>query len=190
MPGSHDLDRFRTLWDEHADAVHRYLARRAPQDCEDLLSMTFAVAWNKLGSVPQGAQARWWLLKVARRQVANHWRAFRRREGLKHRLAFEPHQSFASDDPQVSAALDCLTAKDREVLYLSAWEELTAAEMAVVLGVSPAAAEKRLTRARGRFAEIFADLSGSRRQVEIDKVRGATGVAVQDSRIGGVSDDR
>jgi len=190
MPRTHDLDRFRTLWDEHADAVHRYLARRAPQDCEDLLSMTFTIAWNKLGSVPQGVQARWWLLKVARRQVANHWRALRRREGLKRRLAFEPPQSVASDDPQVAAALGYLTAEDREVLYLSAWEKLTAPEMAAVLGVSAAAAEKRLTRARGRFAEIFADLSGSHRQTEIDTLRDAAGVAVQDSRTGGVSDGR
>jgi RNA polymerase sigma-70 factor (ECF subfamily) len=41
---------------------------------------------------------------------------------------------------------------DREILMLSAWEGLSASEIAATLGVSVDAAKKRLERAKRRFA--------------------------------------
>ena len=48
-------------------------------------------------------------------------------------------------------AISRLPERDREVLYLVAWEQLSPAEAAVVLGVSPDAARTRLHRARKRL---------------------------------------
>jgi RNA polymerase sigma-70 factor (ECF subfamily) len=53
----------------------------------------------------------------------------------------------------VAAALAQLSARDREVLTLSAWYELSAAEAAQALGCSPAAYNVRLHRARHRLAD-------------------------------------
>jgi DNA-directed RNA polymerase specialized sigma24 family protein len=59
----------------------------------------------------------------------------------------------------VSRALLTLGAKDREVLKLDAWDELTARDAGLVLGITPAAYEKRLQRARQRFRQVFDQLS-------------------------------
>ena len=45
-----------------------------------------------------------------------------------------------------------LTADDQELLRLLAWEQLTQAEAATVLGTSPNAIAIRLNRARRRFS--------------------------------------
>jgi RNA polymerase sigma-70 factor (ECF subfamily) len=54
---------------------------------------------------------------------------------------------------EVAAALESLNPADREVIRLRAWEELTAPQIAVVLGCSVAAAEKRMTRASQRLTK-------------------------------------
>jgi RNA polymerase sigma-70 factor (ECF subfamily) len=62
-----------------------------------------------------------------------------------------------SSDEAVATRLDVLRAlatlpeKDREVLILTAWEELTPHEAAAVVGVTPAAIRVRLHRARKRL---------------------------------------
>ena len=52
-------------------------------------------------------------------------------------------------------ALARLRPDDREILTLSAWEELTAAQIAQRFEITVAAAEKRLTRAKARFANVL-----------------------------------
>ena len=61
-------------------------------------------------------------------------------------------------------ALQQMRSADREVLMLSAWEELTGPQIAKVLGVSVSAAEQRLHRARHRFAQTLNAAAGSRSQ--------------------------
>lgn len=52
----------------------------------------------------------------------------------------------------VLAALDPL---DAEVLRLTVWEELTPAEIAVVIGTTSGAVRTRLMRARRRAQDLF-----------------------------------
>ena len=53
---------------------------------------------------------------------------------------------------KVVGVLQLLKPSDQEILMLAAWEELTAPEVAVVLGISTSAAEQRIHRAKRRFA--------------------------------------
>jgi RNA polymerase sigma-70 factor (ECF subfamily) len=57
-------------------------------------------------------------------------------------------------------ALNRMDALDREVLTLRHFEQLTSAEVARELGISPAAAGKRYLRALLRLKEILADAPG------------------------------
>jgi len=182
---------FRALWDAHAEVVYCYALRRAPSSAEDVRTMTFTAAWRKIERLPAGIEARWWLLRVARRQVANVWRSERRRRALYSRLASVPPPP-AEDlgNESVAVTLARLTPTDREVLLLFAWEGCTAPEIAVVLGISSAAAEKRLQRAKQRFAEMFTQVSGSPALEEIDEMRGTTRPVPNDSMEGGVGDVR
>ncbi len=58
-------------------------------------------------------------------------------------------------DPALAAALGCLNDADRELLLLIAWEALSPAEAAMVLGIKPATARVRLLRARRRLTQAL-----------------------------------
>jgi RNA polymerase sigma-70 factor (ECF subfamily) len=58
-------------------------------------------------------------------------------------------------------ALSQLPERDREVLLLIAWEGLSSARAARVMGVSANTFAVRLYRARRRFARALADESGN-----------------------------
>jgi RNA polymerase sigma-70 factor (ECF subfamily) len=73
-------------------------------------------------------------------------------------------------DADLAAAFAALSERDREVLRLIAWEELSLGQAAVVLGCSAVACRVRYHRAKSRLArrleslEAFhADLKGATR---------------------------
>lgn len=151
-------ERFRELYTSHFDALLGYALRRvaAPADAADVVSDTFLVAWRRRGHLPVGDEARLWLYGVARNVLANQRRGDRRRDRLGERLR-ERLQASAhlferpDDDLGVREALATLPWLDREVLTLSAWEQLEPREIAEVLGITSETARARLSRARKRL---------------------------------------
>jgi RNA polymerase sigma-70 factor (ECF subfamily) len=144
--------RFRALYEENYERILGYALRRASHaDAPDIVAETFTVAWRRLARVPDGDEARLWLYGTARRVLANHERAARRRARLHRRLADEP--SAVTADPSqgtAAAAFARLRLDDRELLAFVAWEGLDARELARVIGCSTNAARIRLHRARKR----------------------------------------
>jgi RNA polymerase sigma-70 factor (ECF subfamily) len=69
----------------------------------------------------------------------------------------------AQGQARILQAIDCLPRKEREVLLLSAMEELATAEMAAVLGVTESSVRSRLFRARQRLRERLQISEGRRR---------------------------
>jgi RNA polymerase sigma-70 factor (ECF subfamily) len=61
---------------------------------------------------------------------------------------------------RLQEALDLMAPLDREVLALRHYEQLTSAEIAQVLGITPAAAGKRYLRALERLKDVLRDLPG------------------------------
>jgi RNA polymerase sigma-70 factor (ECF subfamily) len=156
-----DAERFRELFAEHFRPIYGYALRRAPtqEHAADVASETFTVAWRRLADVPDGHEARLWLYGVAQRVLANTRRGERRRSLLVEKLGAVAAEQLAATaeraaDPlgaQVREALDALPAIDREVLVLTAWEQLTPGEIALVLDVPAATVRTRLHRARTRL---------------------------------------
>jgi RNA polymerase sigma-70 factor (ECF subfamily) len=161
----------------HGDRVLAYLLHRTDrQTAEDVLQEVFVTAFRKAPEVPEPPIG--WLLGTARRLLANATRGEQRRDRLAVRVAAQVVTTRADGDDAagdvVAAALAQLSARDREVLTLSAWYELTADEAAQALGCSPAAYNVRLHRARHRLADRlraagyardrWAELPGARRE--------------------------
>ncbi|MCU1492150.1 MAG: putative polymerase ECF-subfamily sigma factor [Acidimicrobiaceae bacterium] len=148
-----DIARFRAAFDGHYDAVLAYVMRRAadPDDAEEVLSTTFAIAWRRIDRLPPEPFTLTWLYRVAWRTLANQERGNARRQMLARRLALRARSSESDSTDQealVHEGLARLSPKEREVLRLDAWEELSHAEAAAVLGCSPNAFAIRLHRAR------------------------------------------
>jgi len=97
-----------------------------------------------------------WLLATARNVLGNEYKGRRRRQELFERLAEEARTddvTTAGDQRSVVAAvLMKLRDKDRDILMLTYWEDLSGAELAAALGCSVSAAGVRLHRARRAFA--------------------------------------
>jgi RNA polymerase sigma-70 factor (ECF subfamily) len=148
---------FEQLYRAHAGAVRTYARRRSDaQTAEDVVADVFLVAWRKLGEVPEGDPLPW-LLAVARRAMANRRRTVVRELAVLGRLRFDRSapvlgpQASSDFDDTVVAALGRLSEQDRETLLLVAWEGLTPAQAAAVVGVQPNTFSARLSRARRRF---------------------------------------
>jgi RNA polymerase sigma-70 factor (ECF subfamily) len=151
--------RFDLLYRQHSGAVKRYVLRRFDaQGADDVVADVFVVCWWRLGDVPDDPLP--WLLAVARRVLANRRRRDARQGALARALRFErPPVGIAPGDAQhgtgVWPALAALSERDRELLLLVAWEGLSTAGAAQVLGVRPNTCSARLSRARRRFARAL-----------------------------------
>ena len=159
--------RLESLFDAHAAAVAAYALRRTDRDtAQDVLSETFLVAWRRLDEVP--AEPRPWLYAVARRCLANQRRSASRWQSLRRRLEREAPEQLAPRllDAELKSALRQLSPADRELLLLVAWEGLSPAEAAVVLGCAPSTARLRLHRARRRLAAALGGASIDDRVIE------------------------
>jgi RNA polymerase sigma factor (sigma-70 family) len=150
---------FRRCYEANFASVYRYVAARERDRAEvgDVVSEVFAVAWRRRNERPALADERLWLLGVARRVLADHWRSGSRRRRLFLRLAAEPVAGAEPSDGElaerVEAAMSALGERDREALRLVAWDDLTRAEAAEVLGCSVNALNVRIHRALRRLSK-------------------------------------
>lgn len=160
---------FAVLYDRHADAVHRYAARRlGPEAAEDLMAETFAIAFQRRHTYDlERLDARPWLFGVATNVLARHRRAEARRFRALARLP-EPveHEEPVADRAvaragatgvrrELATALAGLSARHRDVVLLVAWAGLDYEEAAQALGVPVGTIRSRLNRARGRLREAL-----------------------------------
>ncbi len=154
-----DREQFEALYAAHAGAVRAYAMRRGPvADADDVVAEVFLIAWRRPQDVP--ADARGWLLAVARRVQSNARRGSSRQEALRARLEHERPPTVGADplvDRRLIEALLGLRESDREALLLIAWEGLTNHDAARVLGVRESTFGVRLHRAKRRLARALTD---------------------------------
>lgn len=152
--------RFERIYAATFDSVAAYLLARTDRDsAADALARTFEIAWRRVADVP--AEPLPWLLGVARRVLAEQWRASGRRAALFDRIA-ETVSETTGDHAPTLAERECvvsavreLPASQREALLLVAWDGLTQREAAAVLGCSRAAVAVRLHRARRALQTVL-----------------------------------
>jgi RNA polymerase sigma factor (sigma-70 family) len=152
---------FASLFDRHAAAVHRYLGRRVGELADDLVSETFLIAFRRRAAYrAERVEVRPWLIGIATNLVNGHRRTEQRRYRALARAAAEPaaHGGGPEDSDDrlaaqalrgpLAAALAALTSRDRDVLLLFAWADLSYEEIAAALDVPVGTVRSRLNRAR------------------------------------------
>lgn len=145
-------ERFEEVAPGLIEPVRRFLARRTdPATAEDVLAEMLLVCWRRATELPDEPLP--WVYGVARNCLRNAERAARRQERVAARLMAQPADPGPPDDPALDEAMATLRPEEAELLRLWAWEQLTPAEIAVVLGVSPNAASTRLTRAKKKLSD-------------------------------------
>jgi RNA polymerase sigma-70 factor (ECF subfamily) len=145
---------FERLWQDEMPRIFTYASRHVGRaDAHDVAAETFTIAWRRWNDITEPPFA--WLLGVARHVVANHVRTLQRGRRLKDRVRLLNAVSGRSGEHlDLSTRLEALRRlaalgeKEREALLLTAWDGLSTDEAATVLGISPAAVRKRISRAR------------------------------------------
>jgi RNA polymerase sigma-70 factor (ECF subfamily) len=157
-PGKRGEDWFTGIYAAEYGQVVKYGQRRLvdADAAAELAQEVFVIAWRRRHEVPDRSLP--WLYGVARRLLANHWRARRAAPDVlpitDAGLLREPGLPGADANVGVAdlqAALSTLTDLDQEILRLVGWEELTVSEAAQVLGCTRTTAAVRLHRARRRL---------------------------------------
>lgn len=146
------------LFDRHAKQVWAYAVRRVGPDlADDIVAEVFATAWRRRRHVPEPALP--WLYRVARNHLLHAERGQQRRTRLWQASTAQADGIARGPEDETRILVDSVLAQlpepDAEVLRLVVWEELTAAEIAAVLNITPGAARNRLMRARRRAHEAY-----------------------------------
>jgi len=160
--------RFALVFDRHAPAIHRYLARRlGAQAADDLVGETFLTAFGVRARFDRDRpDARPWLYGIATNVTNRHTRAEAREFRLRQALHPEPHDPGPADRVAagvtaraevvgVGDALRALSPGDRDVLLLFAWEQLGYEEIAAALAIPVGTVRSRLNRARRKVRAAF-----------------------------------
>ena len=130
----HSESRFDEIYQSHREEIARYIRRRVSAEAvEDLLSETFLVCWRKLDEVPP--QPLPWLYAVARKTLANHYRATAPRGLPTGTARTEDAYLQIERDDLLARAFARLSEPDREVLRLVAWEQLSLRDLRPVRGI-------------------------------------------------------
>ncbi|WP_228447257.1 RNA polymerase sigma factor [Streptomyces paludis] len=153
--------RFTALYAREQPRVFAYAYRRLGDrnEAEELTAEVFRIAWERTATGGE-VMTTGWLIVTARNLLANHYRATARLTDLHRRITAELDRAPASgQDTAVLDALDQLPARHRDVLLLSYWDGLSAAETGEVLGCAAPAVWVRLHRARKAFRAVYVEES-------------------------------
>jgi RNA polymerase sigma-70 factor (ECF subfamily) len=156
------------LVDEYAATLYRvaFSVLRNPADAEDAVQETFLRVLRHRGKLGEVRDRRVWLIRIVWNIVLDRKRRSKTRPETDDiadiarvlpadGLTAEERAAAVQHHARVLACVDQLPAKEREVLLLSAFEELSSVEIAVVLGITESSARSRLFRARNLMAELL-----------------------------------
>jgi RNA polymerase sigma-70 factor (ECF subfamily) len=143
-------------------------SRTQRQYVDDICSDAIAIAWQKREKIPSKESTDShdpllpFLILTARNLIKN----LERKLGTskRHLMDLLPPDSPSAEnvallDGVLNSALQKLKPRDRELLLLLAWHELSIAEIATVLRMSKANVSVRLNRSRNRLSEILQEIS-------------------------------
>ena len=154
------------LFDRHADAVRRFLARSTAtddRDLDDLVQTTFEAVPRAARRFDGRSQVRTWLFGVAANVARHHVRSEVRRRRVSEAVAAEPpapldgaNQVLSRErSDRLAAAIAELPPRLRDVFVLVYLEGVPGREVATLLGSREGTIWKRLHLARARLREAL-----------------------------------
>ena len=165
VKGRADLD-FAAICEENLNGVFGYLLYLTGNRtvAEDLAAETFERALRRLKRFdPRRGTARTWLLTLARSTALDHFRSEERRRRREGTYALQEPDVVESEvfghgySSTLEAALQSLSAGEREVVALRVLLDLDGETAARLLGISPTACSTRLHRALQKLEEKVRD---------------------------------
>jgi RNA polymerase sigma factor (sigma-70 family) len=151
----------------HFETLHRFFWSKASGHVEDLIQQTCVACVEAKDTLCQTSSFRSYLLSVARNKLFDHYRKHYRAEGLDFTTASVMDMgkspsgmlSQKQDERLLSLALQQVPVDQQIALELTYWENLSAPEIAVVLGIPENTVYSRLGRAKEHLRKALEQLS-------------------------------
>jgi|HubBroStandDraft_5_1064220.scaffolds.fasta_scaffold79018_2 RNA polymerase sigma-70 factor (ECF subfamily) len=156
------------LVDQYAGALYRvaFSVLRNQADAEDAVQEAFVRVLRHRDTLGEVRDHRVWLIRIVWNIVLDRKRRAKTRPETDDvadlarvlpmkGLSAEEQAAAAQHHAHVLACLDQLPAKERQVMMLSAFEELSSVEIAEVLEISESSVRSRLFRARNLMAGLL-----------------------------------
>jgi RNA polymerase sigma-70 factor (ECF subfamily) len=163
-----EVDALAALVDQYASALYRvaFSVLRNAADAEDAVQEAFLRVLRHRDSLGEVRDHRVWLIRIVWNVVLDRKRRAKTRPETDDvselarilpstGLSAEELAAAAQHHAHVLACVDRLPAKEREVLQLSAFEELSSVEIATVLDITESSVRSRLFRARNLMAGLL-----------------------------------
>ena len=167
-----DTAAYNALVSAHRDTAFRvaYLVTGSTADAEDAAQEALVKAFQKIRRYDPAKPFRPWLMKIVGNEARNHRRAAGRRlhyemraAGLRDAVSEPVHPETggtrAELDTRLLNAVNGLPDKERLVVGLRYFMELSERESAAVAGIPTGTVKSRLSRALSRLREELGDLN-------------------------------
>jgi RNA polymerase sigma-70 factor (ECF subfamily) len=154
---------FAQLFDRFSDRTLRYLRGLLGDAGDDVQQEVWLSVYRGISSLANPRAFRTWLFRTTRHRAVDFLRRQKRERELIENVALvvderdtqEEPPAFAIDDAAVLEALATLPAVQREVLVLRYQNDLSYAEVALVIGCSIGTVRSRLHHAKKRLQELL-----------------------------------
>lgn len=156
------------LVEQYASTLYRvaFSVLRNAADAEDAVQETFLRVLRHRDALGEVRDHRVWLIRIVWNIVLDRKRRAKTRPETEDvsdlarvlpatGLSAEERAAAAQHHARMLGLVDRLPIKEREVLVLSAFEELSSVEIAAVLGVTESSVRSRLFRARNIMADLL-----------------------------------
>lgn len=156
------------LVSQYAGTLYRvaFSVLRNPSDAEDAVQEAFMRVLRHRDTLAEVRDQRVWLIRIVWNIVLDRKRRAKTRPETDDvaelarvlpsgGLSAEARAAAAQHHAHVLACVEKLPAKERQVLMLSAFEELNSVEIATVLGITESGVRSRLFRARNLMAGLL-----------------------------------
>ena len=162
----HDVIKF---YQEYSPRILRYLKKYLPIDeAKEILNDVFLEAVDSMPTLQKQTNLQAWLYKIAHNKVVDFYRKKKIKTLLLSHIPFleviaqkiyEPEFQYEKNKMRdaIQSALRSLSQKYRTILQLHYEQEKSIKEIALILDISPKAAESLLFRARQKFKEKYGE---------------------------------
>lgn len=162
-----DEQAFTELYRTYNPRTLRYLAGLLDgPTARDVHQDVWITVYNRISTLANPGGFRTWLYQITRRKAVDELRRQKRTSELLDPVADDAmaiaatnvHDVSATEmSPEMEAALGTLSAAHREVLMLSYWEEMTYAQIALVVSCSIGTVRSRIHHAKLKLTDALAN---------------------------------
>lgn len=171
------MDEFEARLEALYPALQRYIRFRVDgPEAEDLVQEVCLAAYRKQDQLRDPEAFKGWILSIARNRCADYFRS-----RCQNPVSLEEIPETAGDwgrfgrtccNP-VGETMDRLEQRDREILRLHYWKEMSQEEIASALGIPLGTVKSRLHNAKKRFGNLYPyppdDWKGERNMAKLPK---------------------